>query len=89
MKHKYFKALALSMVLTCSVPAMAQSNMVTGTVVDETGEPVIGATVKVAGTKAAAITDMDGNYKIAVPKGGKILVSYIGYQDATTTGGKV
>ena len=89
MKRKYIKTLAFGMALTCAVPAMAQNKVVQGTVLDDLGEPVIGATVKVAGTKTAVITDMDGNYKLSVPKGGKVTVSYIGFRDATTNGGTI
>ena len=89
MKRKYIKTLVFGMALTCAVPAMAQNKVVQGTVLDDLGEPVIGATVKVAGTKTAVITDMDGNYKLSVPKGGKVTVSYIGFRDATTNGGTI
>lgn len=89
MKREYIKTLAFGMALTCAMPAMAQNKVVQGTVLDDLGEPVIGATVKVAGTKTAVITDMDGNYKLAVPKGGKVTVSYIGFKDATTNGGTI
>ena len=47
MKRKYIKTLAFGMALTCAVPAMAQNKVVQGTVLDDLGEPVIGATVKV------------------------------------------
>lgn len=86
---RYIKTMFLAVAMTCSMPAMAQNQTVQGTVVDETGEPVIGATVKVEGTKNMAVTDFDGNYKIDVPKGGKIIVSYIGYKEATTKGGRL
>ena len=86
---RYIKTLFLAVAMTCAMPAMAQNQTVQGTVVDETGEPVIGATIKVEGTKNMAVTDFDGNYKIDVPKGGKIIVSYIGYKEATTTGGRL
>lgn len=89
MKRKYIKTMAFGLAMTCALPAMAQNRIVQGTVVDDLGEPVIGATVRVAGTKNAVITDMDGNYKVEVPKGGKITVSYLGYKDAQTTGGKL
>ena len=89
MKREYIKTLAFGMALTCAVPAMAQNKVVQGTVLDDLGEPVIGATIKVAGTKTAVITDMDGNYKLFVPKGGKVTVSYIGFKDATTNGGTI
>ena len=53
---------------------------VNGNVVDETGEPVIGATVLEKGTKNAVITDFDGNFSIKM-QGGKVLtISYIGMQ---------
>lgn len=89
MKRRYIKTLALGAALTCAVPMMAQNKVVQGTVLDDLGDPVIGATVKVAGTKTAVITDMDGKYQLSVPKGGKITVSYIGFKDTTTTGGTV
>ena len=84
---RYIKNLCLGMMLMCSASALAQNKTVTGTVLDELGEPVIGATVTVAGTKTATVTDMDGNYKIAVPKGGKVTISYIGYLTQTVTPG--
>ena len=89
MNHNYIKTFAFGLALTCAMPAMAQNSVVQGTVLDDLGEPVIGATVRVAGTKTAAVTDMDGNYKLNVPKGGKIVVSYIGYKDASTKGGTI
>ena len=85
---RYIKTLFLAVAMTCSMPAMAQNQTVQGTIVDENGEPVIGATIRVEGTKNAAVTDFDGNYKIEVPKGGKVVVSYIGYKDAVVKGGR-
>ena len=61
---------------------------VNGNVVDETGEPVIGATVLEKGTKNAVITDFDGNFTIKT-QGGKVLtISYIGMvsQDVNIAG---
>ena len=89
MKINKIKALLLGLAMICALPMAAQNKVVTGNVVDETGEPIIGATVRVEGTKTATVTDFDGNYKIEVPKGGKILVSYIGYKDAVTAGGNL
>src|SRR5574344_167014 len=87
MNSRYLKTVATAMALGCSMSVMAQNKIIKGTVVDETGEPVIGATVRVEGSKKATVTDMDGNYKIDAPSGKKITISYLGYKDATTTGG--
>ena len=64
-------------------PAMQQNDEGTigGQVVDENGEPVIGATVTVKGTNKATATDIDGNFTLKAPKGSKIVVSYLGYTD--------
>ena len=86
MKHKIF-SLCLGMMLMFSASALAQNKTMTGTVVDELGEPVIGATVTVAGTKIATVTDMDGNYSISAPAGSKVTISYIGYLPQTVTPG--
>ena len=84
---KYMKTLCLSLMLMCSASALAQNQTITGTVLDELGEPVIGATVTVAGTKNATVTDMDGNYKISAPAGSKVTISYIGYMPLTVKAG--
>ena len=76
---RYIKTLCLGLMLLFSASAMAQNKVVTGTVIDELGEPVIGATVRVEGTSIATVTDMDGNYKLEAPQNGKIVISYIGY----------
>lgn len=59
--------------MLCALPMMAQNKVVTGTVIDELGEPVIGATVRVEGTKTATVTDFDGNYKIEFPRRERLL----------------
>ena len=58
----------------------AQGKTVTGTVVDGTGEPLIGVSVQVKGTSTGAITDLDGKFSIPnVSAGSTLVVSYIGY----------
>lgn len=84
---KYIKTLCLSLMLMFSASAMAQNQTVSGTVLDELGEPVIGATVTVEGTKTATVTDLDGNYKIQAPKGAKVVITYIGYMPMTVAPG--
>ena len=57
---------------------------VTGTVIDETGEALIGATVKVVGEPTGAVTDIDGHYTVKVPAAAKQLTfSYVGYNSLT------
>ena len=63
-----------------SVGIYAQDITVKGSVVDQNGEPIIGATVKVVGsTSVGVVTDIDGNYTISVPSNGKLEYSYIGF----------
>ena len=91
MKNKILKSLCLGAAMVCSVSATAQNQTVKGTVVDENGEPVIGASVVIAGKQGqGVITDLDGNYTIQAPKGSKVTISYIGYITQTVVpGGKV
>ena len=56
---------------------------VSGTVIDDEGEPLIGATIMVKGSKTGAITDADGKFKIQVPAGSSISISYVGYKSET------
>ena len=60
--------------------AFAQQKTIKGTVVDVTGEPLIGVNVAVKGTTIGIITDIDGNYTLEVPSKSTIVFSYIGYQ---------
>ena len=53
---------------------------ITGTVVDNTGEPAIGATVRIKNGQHGVVTDIDGKFTIDVPKGSTLVVSYIGTQ---------
>ena len=64
----------------CSLNAQAQKIQVKGNLVDGTGEPLIGATVKVKGNPGVgAVTDLDGNFSISVPSENSILVfTYVG-----------
>ena len=86
MKHKIF-SFCLGLMLMFSASALAQNQTFTGTVVDELGEPVIGATVTVEGTKNATVTDLDGNYRISAPANAKLVITYIGYLTQTVKPG--
>ncbi len=57
----------------------SQPAVVTGQVLDENGDPVIGATVSVKGTNVTAVTDFDGRFSIKAPRGATLAVSYVGY----------
>ncbi|MCR4582690.1 MAG: TonB-dependent receptor [Prevotella sp.] len=70
--------LSFMLVLTCTI-TYAQTE-ITGTVVDETGETVIGATVVEKGTNNGTVTDFDGTFVIKVNPGATLVVSYIGYE---------
>ena len=73
-------AVVLAILLGC-FSAFAQ-NAVTGKVLDETGQPMIGAGVLVQGSNRGVITDLDGRYSITLKSGeGVIVFSYLGYAD--------
>ena len=59
------------------------NHKVTGRVVDSTGEPLIGATIMVEGTKEGAVTDIDGNFTINTTSKAKLVISYVGYTTQT------
>ena len=57
-----------------------KKNTVTGKVTDAAGEPVIGASVMEKGTSNGTVTDLDGNFSLAVADGKTLVISYIGMQ---------
>lgn len=72
---------------SCPIPAMAsveqaQTIKVSGQVVDQDGEPLIGATVRVKGSQAGSVTDIDGNFQLDAPSNATLVVSYVGYKDS-------
>jgi len=77
MKRKLTMFLTLFLIGIGIVTAQTQ---VRGTVVDEAGEPVIGATVQIKGTVQGTVTDMDGNFDLSAPAGGILVISYVGFQ---------
>lgn len=75
--------------LFVSLGAFAQQITVNGHVKDDTGEPVIGASVLQANTTNGTITDMDGNFTLSVPANSSLTVSFIGYAtQEVAVGGK-
>lgn len=69
--------LFMSLLLISIGMATAQTQ-VKGVVVDETGEPVIGATILIKGTSQGTITDFDGNFALTAPANARLVVSYVG-----------
>ncbi len=71
--------LTMAMVMALALPALAQKINVHGTVVDETGEALIGATVMEKGTQNGTATDIDGKFELSVAPTATLVVSYVGY----------
>ena len=59
----------------------AQTFVVTGQVIDQEGEPLIGATVRVKGAQGGSVTDIDGNFQLEAPQNATLIVSYVGFKD--------
>lgn len=89
-KHVFFSSMIVSAVLVGSpllswanangYTSVQQAGVVKGTVVDEEGEPIIGATIRVEGTKVAAVTDLDGAFSIKASVGSVLTFNSIGYE---------
>ena len=60
---------------------------ITGQVLDEQGEPLIGVNVLVEGTTIGAITNLDGNFTIEAPVGSTLSITYVGYAANSKGGG--
>ena len=93
MERKTLISLCFGCMALVSTPIYAQQEQtIKGTVVDQNGDPIIGASVRMVGKKGdnvGVITDIDGNYSLTAPKGSKVTISYIGYLPQTVTpGGK-
>lgn len=68
--------------------ALAQQVTISGQVLDEKSEPLIGATINIEGTTNAVITDLEGKFTIKVLPSEKLIISYLGYKPKTITIGK-
>lgn len=77
MKRKLIMFLTLFFV---GIGVTVAQTQVRGIVVDEAGDPVIGATVQVKGTSQGTVTDIDGNFNLSAPSGGTLVFSYVGMQ---------
>ena len=82
LKQEMLKTMFFAFFLLCSTAMMAQQK-VSGTVLDATGEPLIGVSVLEAGTTNGVVTDFDGNFTLTVKQGANLTFSYIGYLSQT------
>lgn len=73
------KLMMLFFITTIASPGLAQTITVTGTVTDEQGEVLPGVSIIQKGTKNGVITDIDGKYKINIPKEGKLIFTFLGF----------
>ncbi len=90
---KVFSATVMASALTIAASAQVTTSAISGKIIDEMNEPVIGATVTAvhepSGTLYGAVTNIDGRYTIQGMRTGgpyKVEITYIGYQKATYTG---
>uniref|UniRef100_UPI004029F082 carboxypeptidase-like regulatory domain-containing protein n=1 Tax=Prevotella sp. TaxID=59823 RepID=UPI004029F082 len=102
MNKRYYLAAAVCFALLClghstaaqaaqlPVVEQAKGQIIKGTVLDEQGQPIIGATIIQKGTKKATVTDLDGRFLLSGVTG-PVVVSYIGYKDQVIkpTGGDI
>lgn len=70
--------LLLFSAVTGVIVAQTAQTRVQGVVVEESGEPVIGATIQVKGTSSGTVTDIDGRFDLSAPADGVLVVSYVG-----------
>lgn len=82
MKHWIKKSILLAAAVATGIAAQAADKKVSGSVRDNDGEPLIGATVQVSGTSTGIATDIDGNFTLTVPVGKTLKVTYLGYVPA-------
>ena len=92
MTRQFFARMAAAVMIVAAgllgTVATAQNRAISGTVVDESGAPVIGAAVVVVGNSSiGAVTDVNGAFRLNVPAGASINVSCIGYSDQTVAVG--
>ncbi len=91
MKQALLKLVLIAVIMIAAIPfggsrAVAQTRTLTGTVVDETGEPAIGTTVMVVGTTNGTVTGVDGTFTLNnVTPGQKVSISFLGYKTQEIT----
>ena len=81
--RSHLRACLTALCLFFAIAMQAQNVTVKGTVTDQNGEPVVGATVKVQGAKSGTVTSLNGQYSLTVPTNAALEISYIGYNPQT------
>lgn len=79
------KYLIIILCTLLSLPMLAQERTVKGIVKDSSGEPVMGATVRIEGTNNATVTDLNGAFSIKAGPKQKVRISFIGFKDAVVS----
>ena len=82
---KNMRTLLLMIFAALSLSVSAQTITLNGNVKDTTGEPIIGAAVKVVDSPVGTVTDIDGKFSLSVKEGSKLTISFIGYISQTIT----
>ncbi|MDD3387173.1 MAG: carboxypeptidase-like regulatory domain-containing protein, partial [Prevotella sp.] len=75
----------LVMLFLCVGTAMAQVKVTGSVTSQDDGQPVIGASVIVQGSKTGTVTDVDGHFSLEVPENSKLVFSYVGMETQTLT----
>ena len=82
------RIISLLVAMLFAVVTQAQNVKFSGTVVDNNGEPIIGASVMEKGTSIGSITDLDGNFSFDGTQGSTLVISYVGYVNQEVKGGQ-
>ena len=77
----FWRLLLLMVAFNSGLSLFAQTQTVSGIVLDEFGDPMIGVSVLVKGTTTGIITDVDGNFTVPAKNGDVLLIKYLGYKD--------
>ena len=92
MNNRYFHiwqaVLLLCLMMLTGQKALAQKMTVAGTVYDASGEALMGATVREAGTANGVATDMDGKFTLTCDQSSQLEISYVGYLTKKVKAGK-
>ncbi len=86
-KESFTKKIFLLLCMVGMSVCMYAQQAITGSVIDASGEPIIGASVVVKGTTNGTITDFNGNFSLNAPAKSVLLISYVGYKEQTVTAG--